>query len=119
MEYKKKLGHLNLPELALALDTNLEHLLNEITQKKELHIRDIPVIITYGDLCIIQGIIHCAASTLNDIQKQVYNVEQMKKASDSVGELLSLFKYIDTVLMDGNISKEAIKRIDPSIDIPK
>lgn len=34
MEYKKKLGHLNLPELALALDTNLEHLLNEITQKK-------------------------------------------------------------------------------------
>lgn len=119
MEYKKKLGHLNLPELAFVLDTNLEHLLNMITQRKELHIRDIPVIITYGDLCIIQGIIHRAASTLNDIPKQVCDVEQMKKASDSVGELLNLFKYIDTVLMDGNISKEAIKRIDPSIDIPK
>jgi hypothetical protein len=116
MEYKNKLDHLNLAELAGVLNVDMELLLNSITQKKEIHIKDIPIIVTYGDLCIIQR-------ALFDAQKALLGLLQgkedaIKKANGASDELHKLFEYVDKVLMDGNISKEIIHKLDPAIEIP-
>lgn len=116
MEYKNKLDHLNLAELAYVLNVNIELLLNSITQKAEVHIKDIPVIVTYGDLCIIQRALFDAQKALLGLLK--YEDGANKKANDSLDELHKLFDYVDKVLMDGNISKETICRLDPTIEIP-
>lgn len=116
VEYKKKLDHLNLAELAFVLKVDLEQLLNTITQKKELHVRDIPIIATYGDLCIIQGAIFRAEKALLSLLKK--EEDSVKKADESFYELENLFKYVDNVLMDGNISKKDIHRLDPTVEIP-
>lgn len=42
MEYKEKLSHLNFPELAMLLGIDLDKLLEAVSQKKELMIKDIP-----------------------------------------------------------------------------
>lgn len=78
MEYKKKLDHLNLENLATVLFDAQKSLL-DLLQGKE---------------------------------------DAIKKANDTFDELHKLFEYVDKVLMDGNISKETIRRLDPTIKIP-
>lgn len=116
MEYKKKLDHLNLENLATVLNVDMEVMLNAITQKTEIHIKDIPIIVTYGDLCIIQRVLFDAQKSLLDLLQG--KEDAIKKANDTFDELHKLFEYVDKVLMDGNISKETIRRLDPTIKIP-
>lgn len=118
MEYKEKLGHLNFPELAMLLGLDLDKLLEAVSQKKELMIKDIPVIVTYGDLCSMQGVLFRAFSTFAEVCKNIEDNELFRKSDESFHELSNLFKYIDGVLMDGNIKKEAIHKLDPTIPIP-
>lgn len=116
MEYKNKLDHLNLAELAGVLNVDMELLLNSITQKAEVYVKDIPVIVTYGDLCIIQKALFDAQKALLGLLKCEDGAN--KKANESFDELHKLFVYVDKVLMDGNISKEIIHKFDPAIEIP-
>lgn len=70
----------------------------------------------YVSLCIIQRVLFDAQKALLDLLQG--KEDAIKKANGASDELHKLFEYVDKVLMDGNISKETIRRLEPTIEIP-
>lgn len=69
MEYPKRLQNLNLQELAFVFEIPYETMLRVTSQKKELHARDIPVIVTYGDLMRMASLSMKAAEKMLNVTK--------------------------------------------------
>ena len=108
MEYPKKLQNLNLQELSYVLGIPFEEMLEVTSQKKELRARDIPVIITYGDLMMMASLSHKAADAM---MKVIKGEKEPKSLMGMIDEMLSMFNYIYDVLAEGNINQEKVKEM--------
>lgn len=108
MEFKKELGHLNLQELATALDIPFDVLLATILRKNALVAKEFPIIVQYGDLAQVGRQVYKAASTLIELLKENANVDG--SVSETAKNLLYTFEFISDVLMEKNVSQEFIEK---------
>lgn len=113
MEYNKNLGCLTLPELSAVLGIDLQCMLEAISKKTELRPTEIPVLVTYGDLCVIEKVIGEALSTLMDLVKG--STDSRANGINTIEELIKLHNYVFNVLMEKNISKKKILKMFPSM----
>lgn len=108
MDYPKKLQNLNLQELAFAFGIPYETMLEVASQKKELLAKDIPVIVTYGDLMNMATLSHKAAQMMFEVMK---GEADPKSLIGITGDMLDMFNYIYDVLAEGNLEQEKVKKM--------
>lgn len=116
MEYKNELGHLNARELAAFLGIDMEVLLRAVVQEECIRLKDLPMIITYGDLLQVEKVLHEASRNLVEIGERVQDLESLGKIVETAKELTSLFDYVDGVLVEGNIDKRMVELLEPNLN---
>lgn len=108
MEYPKRLQNLNLQELAFVFEIPYETMFRVTSQKKELHARDIPVIVTYGDLMRMALLSMKAAEKMLNVTK---GEAEPASLVEITGDMIDMFNYIFDVLDEGNIEQEKVKEL--------
>lgn len=123
MDYKEKLNHLNLQELACVLGIDLSAIFQVILQKEEMRTAEIPVIIQYGDLCKIASVLWHSNEKLVKVTDTIIKHSGTSEVLDLVSsinhvvkEQLKLFEYINNVLCDGNVDRKSVMKIENMTD---
>lgn len=123
MDYKEKLNHLNLQELACVLGIDLGDIYQIILQKEEMRTAEIPVVIQYGDLCRIASVLWHSNEKLIKATGTILKHSETNEVLDLVSsinhvvkEQSELFEYINNVLCDGNVDRKAVMKIENITD---